>query len=101
MARKMLRPSRPKMRAVRPSRGWSAPSRAACSRCSLRLSATILPKVMTQAPGSSIMEYSSIRFESIVGFSRGVAEFAPRKPPPLVPRCLMISKAAMGPMAIS
>ncbi len=47
------------------------------------------------------MEYSSIRFESIVGFSSGVDEFAPRKPPPFVPRCLMISSAAMGPMAMT
>ena len=62
---------------------------------------TILPKVMTHAPGRSIMEYSSIRFESIVGFSSGVDEFAPRKPPPFVPRCLMISSAAMGPMAMT
>ena len=55
---------------------------------------------MTQAPGKSIMEYSSIMSEMIVGFSSGVVEFAPRKPPPLVPRCLMISSAAMGPMAM-
>ena len=47
------------------------------------------------------MEYSSIRFESIVGFSSGVDEFAPRKPPPFVLRCLMISSAAMGPMAMT
>ena len=56
---------------------------------------------MTQAPGKSIMEYSSIMSEMIVGFSSGVVEFAPRKPPPLVPRCLMETKEAMGPMAMS
>ena len=72
------------------------PSAASCLRA-----CTILPKVMTHAPGRSIMEYSSIRFESIVGFSSGVDEFAPRKPPPFVPRCLMISSAAMGPMAMT
>ena len=55
---------------------------------------------MTQAPGKSIMEYSSIRSEIMVGFSNGVEELAPRKPPPLVPKCLMISRAAMGPMAM-
>ena len=31
----------------------------------------------------------------------GVEEFAPRKPPPLVPKCFMISSAATGPEAIT
>ena len=30
----------------------------------------------------------------IVGFSKGVVEFAPKNPPPFVPRCLMDSSAA-------
>ena len=42
------------------------------------------------------MEYSSIMSEMIVGFSSGVVELAPRKPPPLVPRCLMISSGGDG-----
>jgi len=36
-----------------------------------------------------------------VGFSKGVVEFAPLKPPPLVPICLMDSREATGPIAIS
>ena len=64
-------------------------------------SRTILPKVMTHAPGRSIIEYSSMRSEIIVGFSIGVVEFAPMKPPPLVPKCLIISNAATGPIAMA
>ncbi len=35
-----------------------------------------------------------------VGFSKGVAELALRKPPPLVPSCLMASMNPMGPRGI-
>ena len=56
-AAKMLRPSRPKIREIRPSRlAGSAFSGAPPAMRSRRESPTILPKVMTQAPGSSIME---------------------------------------------
>ena len=37
----------------------------------------------------------------MVGFSNGVVEFAPKNPPPFVPRCLMLSKEATGPIAKS
>ena len=36
-----------------------------------------------------------------VGFSKGWAELALRKPPPLVPRILIASCEAMGPYAMS
>ena len=62
-----------------------------------RLSAIILPNAMTQAPGKIIMEYSSTRLEIIVGFSNGVDELAPKKPPPFVPTCFDSLKCAIGP----
>ena len=40
------------------------------------------------------------KFESGVGFSNGCALLALKKPPPLVPNCLMISCDATGPCAI-
>ena len=89
IAMKMLRPSRPKILAVRLSRPsiWGIASGCIIcdnrSRRSRLRSRTILPKVITQAPGRSIMEYSSIKLEMMVGFSIGVAEFAPKNPPPL------------------
>ena len=41
-----------------------------------------------------------IKLVIIFGFSKGWAEFAPKKPPPFVPKSLMISKDATGPVAI-
>ena len=35
------------------------------------------------------------------GFSKGCAELGPKKPPPLVPRCFMATKAATGPLLTS
>ena len=49
------------------------------------LSWSISPKVTTQDPGRSIMEIISTILEITVGFSNGVDELAPKKPPPLVP----------------
>ena len=43
----------------------------------------------------------SSRFVSGVGFSKGWAEFALKKPPPLVPSCLMAICDAAGPVAIA
>ena len=67
--------------------------------CFLFLS--INPKVYTNAPGSTIIDSISIKFDIGVGFSNGWAEFAPKKPPPFVPICLIDSRAATGPIAIS
>ena len=102
IAAKMVLPSLPKKRAVKLRESTPLRTvRAVLPACASHLrSRTILPNVITQAPGSSIMEYNSIRLVRIVGFSIGVAEFAPINPPPLVPKCLMISRAATGPCAM-
>ena len=65
------------------------------------LSYAMRPKTNTQDAGKSIMEQSSARLVRMVGFSSGVAELAPKKPPPFVPKCLIDSSAAIGPLAIS
>ena len=41
------------------------------------------------------------KFVSPVGFSKGSAPFALKKPPPLVPSCLMASMKPTGPTAIA
>ena len=41
------------------------------------------------------------KFESGVGFSKGCALLALKKPPPLVPNCLMTSCDATGPCAMT
>src|SRR2546423_14321147 len=46
------------------------------------------------------MQNISMKFESGVGFSKGWALLALKKPPPLVPHSLMISCDATGPCAI-
>ena len=99
IAKKIVRPSRPMILETRERSFVSACSFWPAARARL-LSSTILPNVITQAPGRIIIEYNSIRLERMVGFSSGVDELAPKKPPPLVPRCLMISSAAMGPCAM-
>ena len=43
----------------------------------------------------------SKKLVSGVGFSKGCALFWPKKPPPLVPRCLMAICEAAGPVGIS
>ena len=52
---------------------------------------------MIEDIGKIIIENNSIIFERIVGFSKGVAELAPKNPPPFVPKCLIDSNAAIGP----
>ena len=39
-------------------------------------------------------------FDQKVGFSSGWVELGPKKPPPLVPSCLIATKAAAGPRAM-
>lgn len=55
------------------------------------------PNMTTKEPGSNIMDSISSMLVNALGFSSGVVEFAPRNPPPLVPRCLMLTSEAMGP----
>ena len=49
----------------------------------------------------SRMASSSRKFESGVGFSEGCAELTLKKPPPLVPSCLMAIWEAAGPTAMT
>ncbi len=55
------------------------------------------PSVTVSAPGMRKMENICSRLESGVGFSKGCAELALKKPPPLVPSILMASCEATGP----
>ena len=50
---------------------------------------TPMPKVKQHATGISRMLVISSRLVKALGFSYGCAEFTPKKPPPLVPDCLM------------
>ena len=97
MATNTVRPTPPKM-------GWRSVRRRPTTGCASSVSFLrlwyIRPNMITQAPGRIIMLSSSVMSEMMVGFSSGVVELAPRKPPPLVPRCLMETKEAMGPMAM-
>ena len=62
---------------------------------------SFMTKTKIQETGKIIIENNSIIFVIIVGFSKGVAELAPKNPPPFVPKCLIDSNAAIGPDAIS
>ena len=58
---------------------------------------SIRPYISTSAKGKIIMASVIKKFVKPVGFSKGCAEFMPKKPPPLVPSILMDSRAATGP----
>ncbi len=64
-----------------------------------RVSPTILPKVKQSAAGISRIASTSRKFDSGVGFSNGCAELTLKKPPPLVPSCLIAICEAAGPTA--
>ncbi len=72
-------------------------STAAMSARPWRRSPTMRPKASTSAKGMSGMAAHWRKFVSGVGFSNADAEFAPLKPPPLVPSCLMATCDAWGP----
>ena len=57
------------------------------------------PKVDVSAAGIRRMKSISTKFESWVGFSNGNAELTLKKPPPLVPSCLIATCEATGPSA--
>ncbi|BEJ62404.1 hypothetical protein B10174_06410 [Campylobacter jejuni] len=40
------------------------------------------------------------KFVSKAGFSKGMLELAPKKPPLFVPKCFIDSRAATGPVAM-
>ena len=85
---------------VRRIAGTSTTSIAASSAHPCRRSRTMIPKVRHSAAGMSRIERVSRRLESGVGFSNGCAELTLKKPPPLVPSCLMAIWEAAGPTAI-
>ena len=64
------------------------------------MSRIIRPNMTRTAIGSRTMQTHSTKFVHEVGFSNGWAEFGPKKPPPLVPSCLIATTAATGPRAI-
>ena len=60
---------------------------------------TIRPKVKQSAAGMRRIASTSRRLLKGVGFSSGCAELTLKKPPPLVPSCLMATWLAAGPTA--
>ena len=46
-----------------------------------------------------MIDSSSMKFENWVAFSNGIAELTLKKPPPLVPSCLIAIWEATGPTA--
>ena len=59
------------------------------------------PNIHTLAIGTRMIEIIARALVQNVGFSNGCAQFGPKKPPPLVPSCLMVRNAATGPRAIT
>ena len=65
-----------------------------------RIARTMRPNMKTCATGISRIESTSRKFVSPFGFSNGTAEFESKKPPPLVPSCLIAIWEAAGPRVI-
>ena len=61
----------------------------------------IWPSVAVRPAEIAKIASIAMKFDSGVGFSNGCALLALKKPPPLVPNCLMISCDATGPWAIT
>ena len=66
-----------------------------------RFSPTACPKAKQSAAGIKKIASICTILLSAVGFSNGCAEFAPKKPPPLVPSNLIASCEATGPIGSS
>ena len=65
-----------------------------------RICLSIRPNISTRAKGNT-QKFITVRMLlQALGFSKGCDELAPKKPPPLVPRCLMGMMAATGPRLI-
>ena len=62
---------------------------------------TIRPNMKGKATGIRRIASNSRMLQSGVGFSKGCAEFTPKKPPPFVPSCLMAICDAAGPRGTS
>ncbi len=84
---------------VAKSSGTKITSIAASTAQPWRRSPTSRPKVKQSAAGMSRIASTSRKFDSGVGFSNGCAELTLKKPPPLVPSCLMATCEAAGPTA--
>ena len=56
------------------------------------------PNCAVAAAGISRMKITSTKFENCVGFSNGIELLTLKKPPPLVPSCLIAICDAAGPM---
>ena len=61
----------------------------------------MIPKVKQRATGMSRMESISRKLDRGVGFSKGWAELALKKPPPFEPSCFMATWLAAGPTAMT
>src|SRR3954447_2226874 len=61
---------------------------------------SISPAMMIDDIGKATIETRDSMLLQGDGFSNGWAEFGPKKPPPLVPDCLIATSAATGPRAI-
>src|SRR3954470_13682183 len=61
---------------------------------------SIKPAMTSEAIGKMTIETTASRLPQGLGFSYGWAELGPKKPPPLVPDCLIATSAATGPRAI-
>jgi hypothetical protein len=66
-----------------------------------RVRPMIRPNIQTQAIGIRMIATIASALVQKFGFSNGWVEFGPKKPPPLVPSCLIARKAATGPRAIA
>src|SRR5262245_1343820 len=86
---------------ARPSLAASGRPITANSTAACRMRPTIRPKVQTAAIGSSMIAIVDTTLVQKVGFSNGCVLLGPKKPPPLVPSCLIATNAATGPRQIT
>src|SRR4051812_8246176 len=64
------------------------------------MSRSIRPAMTIEDIGRTTIENSESMLLHGEGFSNGWVEFGPKKPPPLVPACLIATRAATGPRAM-
>ena len=76
------------------------PAITASSTRACRFDPTSRPYMTTNANGMIRIAQSSMKSVTGVGFSNGCAELVLKKPPPLVPSCLMAIWLATGPPGI-
>src|SRR3954452_23440982 len=66
-----------------------------------RMFLSMNPAMTSDDIGRTTIETTASRLPQGVGFSYGWVELGPKKPPPLVPDCLIATSAATGPRAIA